>query len=297
MRIIKKIGNRLKIIIKRILFHVYYGLKDIITGKKVIVNYWIAPKADPEFYNIGDDLNLVLVKFISGKSVIPYRYAMMSRFKKRVNYLCIGSIISQLSNEQAVVWGSGVLSPDLPLTRKPLQVLAVRGPLTREYLLKNGVDCPEVYGDPALLLPNYYLPATFGKKYKVGIIPHYRDKGNKILDAYKQEEDVYIFDVQRYGSYNLFIDAICACDLIVSSSLHGLIISDAYGVPNVWAEFSGDKIEQFKFEDYFLSVQRTSDNLPLKMDSFKPVHELLRFREDWQAPRLELDKLIQSCPF
>src|SRR5690554_5121471 len=125
---------------KRSKYVLYYAVNDIILKNKIIVNYWIPPKTDPLLYNFGDDLNRVLVQLISGKKVIPYKYSIVSRLRKRVNYLCIGSIISQLSNEQSIIWGSGVLSPEFPLASKPFSVLAVRGPLSRDYLLKQGVD-------------------------------------------------------------------------------------------------------------------------------------------------------------
>jgi len=176
-------------------------------------------------------------------------------------------------------------------------VLAVRGPLTRDYLLKNGVECPKVYGDPALLLPNYYQPSSYDKKFKIGLIPHYRDKNNVIIDKYRQEKEVFVLDVQRYGSFERFIDIVCSCELIISSSLHGLIISDAYGIPNVWVEFSEGKVENFKFEDYFLSVERSLENLPIKITPSSSINELMQYQVGWHPPRIKLDALRRCSPF
>jgi hypothetical protein len=50
-----------------------------------------------------------------------------------------------------------------------------------------------------------------------------------------------------------------ACDLIVSSSLHGLIIADAYGIPNAWLNAKNvHRGNSWKFYDYFASVGRSS---------------------------------------
>lgn len=297
-KLIRNMTVKIRRFCRRRKYVLYYAAIDIILKNKIIVNYWIPPKTDPLFYNFGDDLNRILLELISGKKVIPYKYSIVSRFRKRVNYLCIGSIISQLSNEQSIIWGSGVLSPELPLTSKPFKVLAVRGPLSRDYLLKQGVDCPEVYGDPALLLPKFYRPASYNKKYKIGIIPHYTDKKNPLIDRYRQHSEVYVLDVQLYGSYKLFIDTICACEYIISSSLHGLIISDAYGIPNVWIQFSSGIIGgRFKFEDYFLSVKRPLNNLPIELRSFKPIEDLMLYCNEWRAPSPNLDQFMEVCPF
>ena len=69
----------------------------------------------------------------------------------------------------------------------PQKVLAVRGPLSRNYLLENGVDCPDVYGDPALLFPKYYKPHIY-KKYKLGIIAE--NLGIKVDVAHRALADV-----------------------------------------------------------------------------------------------------------
>ena len=67
--------------------------------------------------------------------------------------MCIGSIMDWMTNNESYIWGSGVRDNTNKLKCKPHKVLAVRGPLSRQYLIDNGVDCPPVYGDPALLLP------------------------------------------------------------------------------------------------------------------------------------------------
>lgn len=59
-----------------------------------------------------------------------------------------------------------------------LDVRAVRGPLTREFLLKKGIACPEIYGDPTLLFPLYF--PEFKKAAKssrdYSIVPHFSDE-------------------------------------------------------------------------------------------------------------------------
>ena len=72
---------------------------------------------------------------------------------------------------------------------KPKKILSVRGPLTRNRLLKLGINCPENYGDIGLILPYFYYPEV-KKKYKLGIIPHYIDKNSvkfKIVKLYDLE--------------------------------------------------------------------------------------------------------------
>ena len=151
-----------------------------------------------------------------------------------------------MSNKKSIIWGSGLLYPEQRIKAPPLKVYAVRGPLTREYLVSYGVNCPEIYGDPALLFPLFYKPIV-EKRYKYGIIPHFRDKQSVLLQQYRQDENVLIIDVENVKPWHKFIDDIASCDFIISSSLHGIIISDAYKVPNIWVEFSGGETKRFAF--------------------------------------------------
>lgn len=58
------------------------------------------------------------------------------------------------------MWGAGVIDDAKELPAHPKKVLAVRGPLSRKYLLDRGIECPAVYGDPALLVPKVYHPSV-----------------------------------------------------------------------------------------------------------------------------------------
>lgn len=90
--------------------------------------------------------------------------------------------------------GSGFISSSSKFKIKPKQICAVRGPLTRDLIIKQGIECPEIYGDPALLYPLFYKP-TIKKKYRLGVIPHYVDQNNPLLKIFKQYQDILIIDI------------------------------------------------------------------------------------------------------
>ncbi len=204
--------------------------------------------------NLGDDLNVPLLEWLSGRKIRFYK----TLFRKQKNIMAIGSVIDLCANSKSIVWGSGAIDGKERLKEPPLKVFAVRGPLTREYLVKQGISCPPVFGDPALLLPKMYTPSSFEKKYRIGIIPHYKDqKLPAVKDFLSNYKDVLLIKMRGYQSWQSVIDQICSCESIISSSLHGLILSDAYGVPNVRIRLSDAlKGGDFKFRDYYAGINK-----------------------------------------
>lgn len=273
--------------------NILYYLPELFNKKRKVYVYYAIPHWTKK-YNWGDDINPVLVDLLSSKQAIPYQFCW---FKHR-HYLCIGSIIQWYCDRNAIIWGSGLLYPVRHLNH-PRKVLAVRGPLTRQCLLENGINCPEVYGDPALIFPKFYHP-RIAKKYKLGIICH-ESEISEISEIYipqMRTKECLLIDIKHYHSWHSFIDQILSCEIILSSSLHGIIISDAYGVPNLWCKFTNYEApyEGFKFKDYFLSVGKSVDT-PFSLQNKKISEiEAIVFNQ-WKKPEIDLNPLLDACPF
>ena len=251
--------------------------------KKSINVIWSGPHKS----NWGDELNKTLVSYLSGHEV---QYGVHDE----KHYLCIGSIL-RLANENSIVWGSGFIKENEEAAGEGL-FLAVRGPLSRQKLLDQGFKCPEIYGDPALLLPRIYNPLK-NKQYKVGIIPHYIDQDNKWLDQFKDDPSINIIDILDPTVCN-FVDEIKKCEIILSSSLHGIVCGDAYGVPSYWIKLSNKVIGKgFNFKDYFLSVKR-NDKKPIIIKKNTKLDSVINHRliKDYKID-IDLDLLYKVCPF
>jgi len=248
--------------------------------------------------NYGDLLSVYIVEKITGKPVkwvYPRKLKWFSR-KKR-NFLAIGSIIHHAS-KHSVVWGSGIIDRTQEVAKADFK--AVRGPKTREFLLNKGYDCPETYGDPAILLPNLFRPGIT-KKFKVGIIPHYHDY-ERVLEFYKDEKDILVIDLMTLDIEDV-TQKILRCERTISSSLHGIIVSHAYGIPSVWVKFS-NKIfgDDIKYLDYLESVSLNPYE-PTFIDQKLPLNELDRLLdkvENLPEEKIMNDlqkSLMQVCPF
>lgn len=237
--------------------------------------------------NFGDALSPYIVEKVSGK---PPRLA-----PRNAGVLAIGSII-KFAGAKTRVWGSGTARMEDRLAADA-EYTAVRGPLTRASVLRNGGICPEVLGDPALLLPRLYTPKPTGDRHRVGIIRHVQDRGQRVvLDGIKE------ISIARVGHDEIerFIDEVASCETLLSTSLHGLITAHAYGIPARWCTF-GSAVSAIpgdgtKFEDYFRSVGLRSQQ-PLDLSQIKILDEsLVREIDDDVTLRFNADDLLEAFP-
>jgi len=278
--------KHIKNIVARIYYGFYYFLKTAFLNKDYIFVHW-----DKKKKNFGDIITPFLISKITNKKIIR---VARPKYLTEKHYFVIGSILDRATNF-SIIWGSGFIDKNNYLNSAPLKVAAVRGPKTRELLLQHGIDCPEIYGDPALLLPRIYNPVLKCKKYKLGIVPHYVDRDNIILKEIAKNKNVKIIHIQNKNPL-IVISEILACEKIASSSLHGIIVADAYRIPSLWIKLS-DEIagNGFKFLDYFASVKRT-DKDPFIMEKFSKLEDLLVQFDDKKID-IDINKLLLACPF
>lgn len=248
--------------------------------------------------NYGDLLSRYLVEKVSGRKVkwVHPKKQPWYKFNKN-NFLAIGSILHHASKD-SVVWGSGIIDREHKVEKADFR--AVRGPRTREFLINLGYTCPAVYGDPALLLPNFFNPEV-EKKYKLGVIPHYHDF-KLAVRTFSGNKDILVIDLMTLDVEEV-TRQIMSCEYNISSSLHGLIVSHAYNIPCVWVEFSnklfGDGI---KFADYLESVQIKVYSPQFLEEGHTSLEPKDYFKSLSGLPEVqkvkELQKgLIQACPF
>lgn len=266
----------------------------------ILVNSWVEVKyGSVTNRNWGDDINVYLLEKISKKKIIVMNQSLLHRKLKKDNFICIGSILGLYENVNSIIWGSGFIDGSKKLLSTPKKICSVRGKYTRDILLSLGYNCPAIYGDPALLVSKYYKPILDNKpKYRIGFILHYVDITNDIINDYvRNNSDCIIISLFGYKRWTDVIDKICSCEFILSSSLHGLIVSDSYGIPNSWIRLS-DKIlgGDFKYLDYFSSVNR-SEKSPNIVDSTQTIDILYEKRCLCKELHIDYESILNSCPF
>lgn len=257
--------------------------------------------------NWGDDLNMFLLPFISHDVILPgaalidcwwQPFAWLRKYEK---IKCIGSVFDTIYEDNTIVWGAGMIEKNKYPYVVPKKILAVRGPLTYAQLIKKGYECPKIFGDPVLLLPYYYKPKSANCIHKIGIIPHYTDLAKEEVKKILLADNVLLINVFQYKKWTEIIDQICSCEVIVSSSLHGLVASEAYGITNIWAEFNeplvGNVEKRFKFHDFFQSIGLDRET-PYVVTLQTTVEDLLQEAKLYKkSPGLSLRPLVEACPF
>lgn len=246
MSIQNKIRNRLKYLLLKGKAHCISTVNLFQEGP--LLNYCIED-------NAGDSFNKYFIEEYFNTRVRLYNGG------KRYHTLFCGSILGK-SNEYSNILGAGFISEEQ--SNKPIQynkIIGVRGDLTAESLKLNDQELSFSFkGDPGLLVRELITPrdSSYEKSHKIGIIPHFIDYD--IVDKLIGDDSRFLLiDIMK--TYNIVCNQILECDAILSSSLHGLIFSDAMNVPNSWVKFSNNvKGGSFKFRDYYSVMTNPQNN-------------------------------------
>lgn len=162
-------------------------------------------------HNVGDDLTPYLVKGLFNQNCILSR--------KSPKWLLTGSILHYAGSGDTLA-GCGSFKDSPCKNDLSLDIRFVRGPLTAKHLKRTDL----LYGDAGMLMPLVYNPIV-EKKYNWGIVVHFMDN-LKIPDNIPNT----LLLSPRLDP-KMFINQMLQCKYIMSSSLHGIILAEAYGIP------------------------------------------------------------------
>jgi pyruvyltransferase len=196
------------------------------------------------FPNFGDLIGTYLLEHVWGGSFQVVGPEVVGKS----NALLVGSIL-HWADPWSTVCGAGALSPRMvPLAFR--KATLVRGPLTQAALRSAGFTAPDTIGDPGYLLPSFFDPPV-PVANDIGVVLHYADQSADLIAEIRREGLLFIDILQPVEQV---VTAIKRCSIILSSSLHGMIAADAYGIPTAWIEV-GDNLHggHYKFHDYLMS--------------------------------------------
>ena len=193
-------------------------------------------------------------------------------------WLVSGSILHDAQPGDTLC-GVGSFNKQVRVYAKDVRVVLLRGPLTAAKL---GTHC-DVYGDAGLLLPSVYNNPQH-VDYEWGIVPHYMDEVH-LQSLYRDNQNWKYRIIPVSLKPADFIDAVRSCKHIASSSLHGIVIAEAYGIPAVRIEFPTSRMIwdfEYKHEDYYAGTYR-------KLPAAVPLVEALA-----RTPTVSYEALTQA---
>lgn len=243
--------------------------------------YWDA-RPQHGFSNFGDALSAALVERMIGRNI----QIVNDPFDCPKKLLGMGSIMNY-AQDGDIIWGTGVngKAPAHSYRFTTLDVRAVRGPLSRNFLLAKGIDCPEIYGDPTLLLPLYFpeFKKSETPTHEYIIIPHFSDE--------------YLFVgmsnmVSAKEPWYIVIQKILNSKFVISSALSGVIVAEAFGIPARLLQIQNkmNTEDLFKYTDYYHGTHRFNFKYATS------IEEALQMGGE-ALPICDLQKLKDAFPF
>lgn len=292
---------------------------------------WAAGTAGADYLNLGDALSPAMVSMLTG---VPIQHEPMA--SDRLRMAAVGSIGQGYSGGEVWFWGTGSShyaggtgGGKQLYTRPPgtdVHICATRGPFSRKVLNDGAPVAPDsAYGDPVWILPEYY-PGPVEKKWELGVLIHLVDLADRDYEAHPKDYARYVVPEEFAGSVKLLntvtpksveglkqrLDDILSCRRIVSTSLHGMVFAESYGIPCLYFGVRGpnpglatvhldvDDVKQIdtRFTDLYLGLGKP--DLPIYVqDRKKPTDwaDVMRAVDTgWEPVSFDARPMIDACP-
>ena len=260
--------------------------------------------------NMGDLLNELIVgrcfgctverrSFLDGEiSAIGSHLAMYTYHGNLL--MRLQQLINGHRNPEVHIWGTGFISYDDSrghFFKRNMVFHALRGELTKERveaMTGRKLDIPT--GDGGLLA-DALLEELPEKQWEVGIVPHICDLKDPAVEALANTyENSKIINVKDDPLE--VVRQIAACGCVLSSSLHGLIVADSFGVPNMHLVFDERlKGDGFKFDDYYSAYGLEHRQIDLRCQRPPELSEVYgEYRISPQMVREKKRQMRESFP-
>lgn len=222
---------------------------------------WVASTPEVPDANLGDALSPIIVSAMTG---LPVKHCGFDADCERL--VAVGTIGQAQRNGHVHFWGTGLddglFQPNAAKYSRPpataFEVHAMRGPYSANALRRAGQHAPEIYGDPVWFLPKLVDSRQVEKRYDLGVVVHISELERKsahapikeLIERYKippaLRQSIRIINTYARPSARALFDKtmeILSCRRIASTSFHGLVIAEAFGIPCLWfAKYPGGRV-------------------------------------------------------
>lgn len=254
---------------------------------KNIKAYWI-PTPDGRYTNVGDCLTYYLLAPFGINAIYeptnPQLYG-------------VGSILHMIDrNTSKYIWSSGMMY-NVHELHTQYDPIALRGKLTAKQFINDTTNT--ALGDGGLILEKIYTPKrdwSYRPRYKLGIFPNYADIVNMRDDPIEKfnvfkSPDVLLIDPRNF--VETVVNQCYSCENIISSSLHGAVISDSYGINNAIFASRETKLAlhvmqgSFKFRDYYSAFDIDFKEPKIFLDKNTSFEQAISACKQFNKPTME----------
>lgn len=271
----------------------------------------------PNIPNMGDLLNKEMLESVFQvkiRNVKYFRQSNISVIGSYLSYLLYSDnpkrkirqkLIKYFISKDYYIWGTGFVNypvlPDNDFIFRRIHVCSLRGQLSKERVEKIlGKKLNVPLGDGGLLVDRW-IGNSISKKYDIGIIPHFREQDSPIIGELKNYYPNSVVINLRDTPIDV-VRQIAACRTILSSSLHGLIVSDSFHIPNkhIMLYNYGEKMlgDGFKFDDYYSSFGIQDQPLKLyEANHYPTIDDIVRdYKIDDKAVEEKKEQIFNAFP-